>query len=89
MNKKDVKGILYGRVGGFAERIAPVYKLLNWRWGDSDTPPTQAEIEQTLGELIEHQNGEGYSTTGGLEVFYDKEDSEIGIRFTLCDSVYF
>ncbi len=89
MNKKDVKGILYGRVSGFAERVAPIYQLLDWRWGEKDAPPTQAEIEQTLGELIESQNGEGFFSTGGLEVFYDKEDSEIGIRFSYCDSVFF
>ncbi len=89
MNKKDVKSILYGRVGGFAERVTPIYKSLDWRWGNSDSPPTQAEIEQTLGELIEHMDGEGSRCTGGLEVFYDKEDCEIGIRFSYCDSVYF
>ena len=89
MNRKDVKGILYGKVGGFAERITPIYELLNWCWGDSDEPPTQAEIEQTLGELIESMDGDGCCATGGLEVFYDKEDSEIGIRFSYCASVYF
>ncbi len=89
MNKKDVKGILYGRVGEFAERVAPIYRLLDWRWGDSDSPPTQAEIEQTLGELIDSFSGEGSLSTGGLEVFFDKEDCEIGISFRYCDSVYF
>ena len=89
MNKKDVKGILYGRVGGFAERVAPIYELLNWRWGGSDSPPTQAAIEQALNELIDSFSGKGSLSTGGLEVFYNKEDCEIGIRFSYCDSVYF
>lgn len=89
MNKKDVKGILYGRVGGFAERVTPIYQLLNWRWNDSDSPPTQAEIERALGELINVFSGEGCCSTGGLEVFFDKEDQEIGIRFSYCDSVFF
>ena len=89
MNKKDVKGILYGKVGSFAERVAPIYELLNWKWGGSDSPPTQAEIEKTLEELIEHFNGEGSCSTGGLEVFYDEEDSEIGISFRYHDSTYF
>lgn len=90
MNKKDVKGILYGRVVGFTERVTPVYKSLDWKWGNSDSPPTQAEIEQVLMELIEHFDGEeGSRSTGGLEVFYNKEDSEIGIRFSYCDSVFF
>lgn len=89
MNKKDVKGILYGRVGGFAERVAPIYKLLDWKWHDNDSPPTQAEIEQALGELIDSFSGEGYCSSGGLTVFFDKEDSEIGIRFEYSDSVYF
>lgn len=89
MNKKEVKGILYGQVGRFAEKVAPIYKLLDWRWNKEDSPPTQAEIEQVLGELIELQDGKGPCSTGGLEVFYDKEDCEIGIRFSYCDSVYF
>ncbi len=89
MNKKDVKGILYGKAGEFAKRVAPIYKLLDWRWCDNDSPPTQAEIEQTLGELIDSFSSEGSFSTGGLEVFYIKEDSEIGIRFSYCDSLCF
>ena len=89
MNKKDVRGILYGKVGEFAERVAPIYKLLDWRWGYNDSPPTQGEIEQALGELIESFSGEGSCSTGGLEVFFDKEDGEIGISFRYCKSVYF
>lgn len=89
MNKKDVKGILYGKVGGFAEKVAPIYELLDWKWGDSDSPPTQGEIEQALEELIAHLDGDGRWSTGGLEVFYDKECCEIGISFIYCDSVFF
>lgn len=89
MNKKDVKSILYGKVGGFAEKVAPIYTSLNWKWHDDDSPPTQAEIEQTLNELIDSFEGKGYCATGGLEVFFDKEDCEIGIRFSYCDSTYF
>ena len=89
MNEKDVKGILYGKVGDFAEKVAPIYKLLNWRWHDEDIPPTQGEIEQVLKGLIDAQGGEGRLATGGLEVFYDKENSEIGISFTYGDSTYF
>ncbi len=90
MNKQDVKGILCGKVAGFAERVAPIYKLLDWKWCDSDSPPTQAEIEQVLEELIEsHDGGKGSCSTRGLEVFYNKEDCEIGIGFSYCDSTYF
>lgn len=89
MNKKDVKGILHGKVSGFAEEVAPFYKLLNWRWGVSDTPPTQAEIEQTLGVLIDTLNGEGSCATGGLEVHHDKESGEIGISFAYTDSTFY
>jgi len=89
MNKTDVKGILYGKVTEFAERIAPIYKLLDWRWHDDDSPPTQAEVEQALMRLIDSFSGVGSCSTGGLEVFFNKEDSEIGITFMYCDSVYF
>ena len=89
MNKKDVKGLLYGKVGGFAERVTPIYKLLDWRWCNGDSPPTQGEIEQALEELIDSFSGEGSVSWGGLEVFYDKEDSEIGMSFRYSVSVYF
>ena len=89
MERKDVKGILYGKVGDFAEKVAPIYKLLDWRWSDSDLPPAAAEIEQALQELIEVQGGRGRVATGGLEVFYDEEDREIGISFSYGDSTYF
>ena len=89
MNKKDVKGILYGMVGEFAEKVAPIYKLLNWKWGDDDLSPAQAEIERALHELIDAQGGEGRYATGGLEVFYNEEDREIGISFSYGDSTYF
>ncbi len=89
MNKEDVKGIMYSKVSDFAGKVAPIYKSLDWRWRDNDTPPTQAEIEQVLMGLIEHYNGEGSYSTGGLEVFYNKEDSEIGISFSYCDSTCF
>ena len=88
MDKKDVTGILRGRVPGFAKALAPIYKSLNWTWG-TDVPRTQDEIEQTLLELIDHFDGEGNRSTGGLEVFFDKENSEIGISFTYCDSIFF
>ncbi len=89
MNKKDVKGLLYGKVENFAEKVAPIYQSLNWTWGDSHSPPTQAEIERALVELIDTFSGVGSCSTGGLEVFFNKEECEIGISFSYCDSVYF
>ncbi len=88
MNKKDVKGIMYGRVEGFAEKAAPLYKALDWKWGGYDSPPSEAEIEETLEVLIDHFE-EGSCASGGLEVFYNKDDSQIGIRFSYCDSIFF
>ncbi len=88
MKAKNVKGILHGLVSDFAENVAPIYKLLDWRWHYEDVPPTQGEIEQTLMELIDHFDYDSCST-GGLEVFFNKEDSEIGIRFEYCKSVLF
>ena len=87
MNTEEVKGIMYGKVTDFAEKVAPIYKLLDWRWG-GNAPPDQAEIEHTLTYLIDHFK-EGSCATGGLTVFFDKEDSEIGIRFEYNDSIFF
>ena len=89
MKKKDVKGILRGKVTDFAEKVAPIYELLNWTWGDSRTPPTQGEIEECLCVLIHAFNDEGNCSTGGLEVFHNKEDGVIGIRFTIDDTTFY
>ena len=80
---------MYGKVDKFAETVAPIYGLLNWKWDDDDTPPTQDQITQALVELIDTFNGEGSCSTGGLTVFYEREDNEIGISFEYRDSVYF
>ncbi len=89
MDEKDVKGILYGKVLEFAEKVAPLYKLLDWKWGEDDFPPTQSEIERALGELIDCFSGEGSCSSGGLEVSFDKDASEIGISFRYSDYTYF
>ena len=89
MDTTDMKGILHGQVSEFAEKVAPIFKLLGWRWHDSDTPPTQDEIEQTLRRLIDGLGDNGCYSTGGLSVFYIEEESEIGISFEYRKSVFY
>lgn len=72
------------RVPMFAERVAPLYVLLNWTWKDAPRPPTKDEIVETLDSLIDDtiraiseghlDTDEGWSTaTGGLQVSYEGE----------------
>ena len=88
MNNKDAKGILYGKVSDFAEKIAPIYKQFGWKWGDNGVP-TQADIENCLKELIDGFSGEGASGAGGLIVHHCKEEQSIGISFEYEDTTFY
>ena len=78
--------ILYSQVYDFACRIAPIYKLLKWAWGDFSNGhapliPTASKIATQLDELIEQlekgKNATEYSiSVGGLVVgfYYNGEE---------------
>ncbi len=89
MKIDNVKEGLRAKVSRFAQDIAPVYKTLNWTWGEKE-PPNQDEIEKCLYELIDsfgdRDSGCG---TGGLYVFWDKEEGCYGIRFEYSDTRYY
>jgi hypothetical protein len=50
----DAKGYLRENAPVFARRIAPVYRLLAWHWGDGERAyiPNAPQIEKTLHELV-------------------------------------
>jgi hypothetical protein len=50
----DAADYLRERAAGFSRRIAPVYQLLGWSWGDGERAyvPQAHHIEATLHELI-------------------------------------
>ena len=78
-----IKAVLRSHVPQFAQRIAPVYALLNWEWGDG--VPNEDAIAETLYELIgrlEDEPDGDSASTGGLEVGYEFDAGlELFIRF--------
>jgi hypothetical protein len=72
----------------FAEKLAPIYKLLNWEWyklGHEVGVPNREEIHEELLRLINiiNDNNE-FVSSGGLvvEKIWD-EDSVIGISLKM------
>ena len=68
-----VKVVLRNQVRHLAPRIAPVYELLGWEWGDEEVP-NQDAIEQGLYEIIAElaitDTHESCCMTGGLYARY-------------------
>src|SRR5690349_12038397 len=80
--RKTVDRVLLDRAIGsiediapeFAHNVAPIYKMLNWKWQDSDRTPTETEILDTIHGLLdtlrtEYDGSQDYPvSTGGLQV---------------------
>ena len=84
--RKQIVERLKGAAPEFATKIQPIYRLLNWTWQDEPNPPTGADIESTLLELIEHllQENTLGSSTGGLSAWVEEEETgeiSFGINF--------
>jgi len=63
---------------GFAEQIAPVYRLVQRTWGGVRSP-TVNEIEESLQELIDDFDVGEYISSGGLMLTcekYEKTEDE-------------
>jgi hypothetical protein len=80
------------RIRAFAERVAPLYALLDWRWvkdecghEERDVPGSR-EIRHALIRLAEglsrHYLGR-FSSTSGLSVWLDEDDERLMMSFTL------
>lgn len=82
MNIEQIKEKLHAMVPPYAKQLAPVYKLLDWKWqppGTSPHVPSAEEIEKSLNESIERLD-EKYNNCGGggVEVFYELPNEETG-----------
>lgn len=64
----------------FAKKVAPIYKMLDWKWHGKDHTPTEQEIEELAIKLICQVAGsksDGIGTGGiGVEVIGPDEDEE-------------
>jgi hypothetical protein len=64
-----------------AEVLEVLFEVLGWRWRDSLTPPTAAEIAETIRELIDNADPATTSiTTGGIFVKVEREDETRSLR---------
>ena len=75
---KGFKSKLKEKVPAFVKRVAPVYKVLDWKWCFRDSTervPTECDIVARLRDLINRLTYE-YKTCsgGGLYVFANKCD---------------
>ena len=62
----------------FADRFAPVYRLLGWTWGDAERSyvPDEADIVRAVNESIDvlrvdPKTSKGRVSTGGFDVWID------------------
>ena len=91
MNKQIRQRELFAlktKVPGFSEKLAPIYKELNWIWGPiGPKVPSSADIADTLYRLIEGMLEHDYenSSTGGLEVEYDPHKLSASMSFVLTE----
>lgn len=75
----------------FAKKIAPVYKLLKWKWFDG--VPSAKRIESVLLELLEHiknEKGVSETSTGGLFARKEKdEEGRVTITYGFVNNMYY
>lgn len=65
-----------------ADRLAPVYAALDWRWGDGAAPPTAREIEGAilhLAETLEEPQALEFANERGVPVGTRSGGLEVGV----------
>lgn len=69
-----------------ASKVAPLYNLMGWTWGESEQSPPSREIEDTVQDLIDSLTDIGVTevSTGRLSVErWDDEVDGPSIRVSL------
>jgi len=68
------------------ERCIKVMEFLDWKWGDSEDPPSDYEFRRELRRALKEAVKHGGYVSGGFDLrFYDSVDEETGepfIRFS-------
>jgi len=85
MELEEIKQEMKKAVPKFTARVAPVYKLLDWKWCDQPHIPDEKEIQETLYGLIDELGKNGYfnTGTGGLIVAIDKSSKEYTLSMSI------
>lgn len=95
---KEVKEKALQRVPAFANKVAPLYVLLQWRWYDPDTRslrvPTVKEIYERLESDLKDERflgGVGAMVShGGLQVAIEENNGvpDVVFSFIVKDTIY-
>ncbi len=102
-NKEYIYGRMTDSIYKLAERIAPIYELLNWDWGPKRGIPTENDIvqelkslllgcisEEQIKELMQH-GGTIDAETGGLcfymKYYIDDDEFIINVSFVVREEV--
>lgn len=94
-NREAAASSLRARAKAFAQRVAPLYQVLGYKWRehyDDGHVPDVSEIEAALHDLIDHIAAAGEQiSSGGLTVGIDEFDGLIWtkLKFDVIDSTYF
>lgn len=67
------------------KELAKVYKVLKWKWHDTEGTPTHKDLKRTAKSLVKDLLNSGCSSvaTGGLTVKWDEELGDgIILRFS-------
>ena len=74
-NWERLKQRMIGAAPAFAQKVAPVYQVLNWNWFYLDSYPTEDQIYEHIIELIEQLSDEVLSvSSGGIRVSIEEEE---------------
>jgi hypothetical protein len=88
MELEEIKAKLLVMAPNFAKKVAPIYELLGWKWMSKGIP-NQQQIENTVNSLIKELEVNHSISTGGIKVFYYKEERKYGIEFTVSENNYY
>jgi hypothetical protein len=73
-NWETLKQRMIGAAPAFAQRVAPVYQVLDWNWFGLESYPTEDQIHEHIVELIERLSQDSISISSG------------GIKVSICEN---
>jgi len=64
-----------------ASKVAPLYNLMGWRWGESEQPPSSQEIEDMVEHLIDSATDREVTEASSGRLTVERFDDEVGGQF--------
>jgi hypothetical protein len=79
------------RVYSFAEKIQPLYELLDWKWYDCGIPTVEDIYEKTQELITRFKEQDEYTTTAGIMIKKEYDEGMlqgITLAFVVDDTVW-